>query len=150
VPESLPERETIIAIVFGVMLFTLLVQGLTTKSLLQQLDLLGDQPLRQAYSQATARRVALNRVLDRLDEMAERKEVDEEIYKYQRALVQGQIKDIQEDLAKLKRENPDIGEYAEEELREELLAIEADTYAEFIRAGRLKDELSPLLQQSSS
>jgi len=33
-----------------------------------------------------------------------------------------------------------------EQLREELLAIEATTYAELVRAGRLNQELAPLLQ----
>jgi monovalent cation:H+ antiporter, CPA1 family len=33
-----------------------------------------------------------------------------------------------------------------EQLREELLAIEADTYAELVRTGRLNQELAPLLQ----
>ncbi|MGP1383042.1 MAG: cation:proton antiporter [Thainema sp.] len=147
VPEILEQREEIIAIVFGVMLFTLLVQGLTTKSLLERLNLLGDQPLRLAYSQASARRVAMNRVLDRLNQMMTRQEIDEEFYNYQKALVQGQITDVKEDLAKLRREHPDLAQYEEEEVMEELLAIESDTYAQFIRAGRLKDELAPLMQE---
>lgn len=147
VPEILEQREEIIAIVFGVMLFTLLVQGLTTKPLLERLNLLGDQPLRLAYSQASARRVAMNRVLDRLNQMMARQEIDEEFYNYQKALVQGQITDVREDLAKLRREHPDLAQYEEEEVMEELLAIEADTYAQFIRAGRLKDELAPLMQE---
>jgi CPA1 family monovalent cation:H+ antiporter len=63
VPAVLVDREEIIAIVFGVMLFTLLVQGLTTKPLLEALDLLGDQPLRQKYVQFVARRVALTALL---------------------------------------------------------------------------------------
>ena len=55
-------RQEIIDAVFGVVLFTLLVQGLTTQLFLEKLDLIGDQPLRQQYSEALARRVALNRV----------------------------------------------------------------------------------------
>ncbi len=43
VPASVPGREEIIANVFGVVLFTLLLQGLTTKLLLEKLRLL-DQP----------------------------------------------------------------------------------------------------------
>lgn len=42
VPEVFPEREKIIGIVFGVVLFTLLVQGLTTKALLEKLGLLSN------------------------------------------------------------------------------------------------------------
>ena len=146
VPVSLRQREEIIAVVFGVMLFTLLVQGLTTQPLLSWLDLLGDQPTRQRYTQLVAHRVALNRVLDRLKELIGRQEVDEEFARYQIALVEGQLEELQEDLIKLQRSNPEILTYAAEQVRDELLAIESDTYAEFIRAGQLKDELAPLLQ----
>ena len=34
-----------------------------------------------------------------------------------------------------------------EQLNEQLLDIEADTYAEFIRAGKLNGNLSPVLQE---
>lgn len=146
VPESLAQREEIIAVVFGVMLFTLLVQGLTTQPLLSFLDLLGDQPTRQRYTQLVAHRVALNRVLDRLRELIERQEVEEEFARYQIALVEGQLEELKEDLTKLQRSNPELLTYAAEQVRDELLAIESDTYAEFIRAGQLKDELAPLLQ----
>jgi CPA1 family monovalent cation:H+ antiporter len=64
VPIILPGREEIIDMVFGVVLFTLLVQGLTTQWFLERLGLIGDQPVRQQYSEAIARRVALNRVLN--------------------------------------------------------------------------------------
>ncbi|WP_121968002.1 sodium:proton antiporter [Leptolyngbya sp. BC1307] len=146
VPESLADRQEIIAVVFGVMLFTLLVQGLTTQPLLSWLNLLGDQPTRQRYTQLVAHRVALNRVLDRLRELIERQEVDKEFARYQIALVEGQLEELQEDLTKLQRSNPEILNFAAEQVRNELLAIESDTYAEFIRAGQLKDELAPLLQ----
>ena len=145
VPESLAQREEIISVVFGVMLFTLLVQGLTTQPLLSWLNLLGDQPTRQRYTQLIAHRVALNRVLDRLKELIERQEVDEEFARYQMALVDGQLDELKEDLDKLQKSNPELLTYAAEQIRDELLAIESDTYAEFIRAGQLKDELAPLL-----
>ncbi|ESA33335.1 sodium:proton antiporter [Leptolyngbya sp. Heron Island J] len=147
VPAALAEREEIIATVFGVMLFTLLVQGLTTKPLLEALNLLGDQPLRQEYMQAIARRVALNRVIGRIKELMERQEVDAEFGRYQLALVQGQVDKLQEELQTLQAKYPDLQTFAAEQIKEELLAIESDTYAEFIRAGQIKDELAPLLQE---
>ena len=147
VPAALAEREEIIATVFGVMLFTLLVQGLTTKPLLEALDLLGDQPLRQKYMQGIARRVALNRVMGRVKELMERQEVDDEFGRYQLALVQGQVDKLQEEIQTMQASHPELQTFAAEQIREELLAIESDTYAEFIRAGQLKDELAPLLQE---
>jgi monovalent cation:H+ antiporter, CPA1 family len=146
VPESLAQREEIIAVVFGVMLFTLLVQGLTTQPLLAWLNLLGDQPTRQKHTRLVAHRVALNRVLDRLNQLIERQEIDETLARDQIALVKGQLEEIQADLATLKQSNPEILVYAAEQVRDELLAIESDTYAEFIRTGQLNDELAPLLE----
>lgn len=146
VPESLAQREEIIAVVFGVMLFTLLVQGLTTQPLLAWLNLLGDQPTRQKHTRLVAHRVALNRVLDRLHQLIERQEIDETLARHQIALVKGQLEEIQADLATLKQSNPEILVYAAEQVRDELLAIESNTYAEFIRTGQLNDELAPLLE----
>ena len=146
VPESLPQRDTIISIIFGVMLFTLIVQGLTTKPLLEALDLLGDQPLRQSFIQKIARRVALNRVLDELRDLKRRNALDEEYCDYQIALVEGQLKKIQEEVRVQQRDNPELATLLINQVNESLVAIEADTYAEFIRAGYLKEEISPLLE----
>jgi len=146
VPISLAEREEIISVVFGVMLFTLLVQGLTTQPLLKKLGLLGDQPLKIEYKQMMAHRVALTRVMKRLNEIKVNQEFDPEFVGYQIALVEGQLEEVQEKLARLETQNETIRDFATEQLKEELLAIESDTYAEFIRAGQLKDELAPLLQ----
>jgi CPA1 family monovalent cation:H+ antiporter len=62
------------------------------------------------------------------------------------ALVDGQLEEVKEKLTKLESQNEAIRDFASDQLKEELLAIESDTYAEFIRAGQLKDELTPLLQ----
>jgi monovalent cation:H+ antiporter, CPA1 family len=146
VPDDLPERELIIATVFGVMLFTLLVQGLTTQPLLKRLEMLGNQPLQQQYFQSVARRIALSRVLAYLSDMGDRRELDPEFCRYQIALVEGQLKSLQDGIQKLQSQHPEFKELATEQLREDLLAIEADTYAELIRSGRLNEKLSPLLQ----
>jgi CPA1 family monovalent cation:H+ antiporter len=147
VPVILPDRQDIIDTVFGVVLFTLLVQGLSTQFLLSKLNLVGDQPLRQQYSEANARRVALNRVLHALSDPSRYPGIDSEFFRYQQGLVKGQLNGIEEEMAKLQREHPQLREINVEQMREELLDIEADTYAEFIRAGRLNNQLSPLLQE---
>jgi CPA1 family monovalent cation:H+ antiporter len=147
VPVVLQERTEIISTVFGVVLFTLLVQGLTTKSLLEKLGLLGAQAAIQEYNDAIARWVALNRVQKYLNQADTRPEIDPEFYRYQEALVKGQIDSLQEDINKLRNEYPQLRELGVEQLKEELLAIEADTYAEFVRSGQLSSKLSPVLQE---
>lgn len=148
VPDSFEQKELIIATVFGVMLFTLLVQGMTTEPLLQKLKLMGVQPLKQQYMEAIARRVALNRVIAHLSTIADRKEIEPEFFQYEMALVTGQLNSVQEEITKLQGQHPQFQDLIIEEVREELLAIESDTYAEFIRTGKLKDSLSPVLREA--
>jgi CPA1 family monovalent cation:H+ antiporter len=145
--QFLPDRETVIATVFGVVLFTLLVQGLTVKPLLEGLNLLGDQPLRQQYLELVARRVALHRVLEYLHKNAQRPGIEPDFYSYQETLVQGELKRMETEINQLQQENPNVKTFPAEQLRAELLAIEADTYAEFVRSGQLNQELAPLLQE---
>ncbi len=147
VPTALPERNVIIAIVFGVVLFTLLVQGLSIKPLLQGLNLLGDQPLQQRYQELLARRVAMQRVMTYLEDIEEDyPDRDPELHRYQRSLVKAQLEDVREDMDKLTREYPNLKLLAAEQLREKLLNIEAETYAELVRVGQLNRELSPYLE----
>lgn len=146
VPMILEAREEIIATVFGVVLFTLLVQGLTTKPLLKVLNLLGDQSSRQNYLEAIARRAALHRVLTHLKEGQDGPDIDWEFYRYQTALVEGQVKEVQNQINQMRSKEPELQDFAREQFKEELLAIEADTYAEFVRSGRLNRDLAPFLQ----
>jgi CPA1 family monovalent cation:H+ antiporter len=112
--------------------------------------LLGDQPLRQQFSEAIARLAALNRVLQQMAQAAERPSVEPEFIRYQEALIKGEMKRLESEIDRLQDEYPDLGSFAAEQFKSELLAIEADTYAEFVRAGRLNRELAPFLQQDFS
>ncbi len=145
VPASLPGREEIIANVFGVVLFTLLLQGLTTKLLLEKLGLLDRQFLPQKYLEAVARRDALHQVLKHLTEVEIQPEIEPELHYYQIALIQEQLDKFQQDIDQL-RQDPQLRAFTIKQQREKLLAIEADTYAKLLRSGWLKNKLSPLLQ----
>lgn len=146
VPAVVSDREEVISIVFGVVLFTLLVQGLTIKPLLRWLNLLGDQPLQEQYSELFARQSALNRVLQHL-RANQHPGIEPEFCRYQEALISGEIENLNVKMDQLQNEHPNLQNFVTEQLREELLAIEADTYAEFVRSGRLNKELAPLLQE---
>ena len=149
VPIVLSGRQEVIETVFGVVLFTLLVQGLTTKFFLQKLDLIGDQALKQEYSELLARRVALNNVLDFLKKIKlERSpEIDPEFLAYEQKLITGQLRTVEEKITESQQQNPEFKTLSMEKLREMLLDIEADTYAELISKGVLNDNLSPILQE---
>ncbi|WP_338038497.1 hypothetical protein [Neosynechococcus sphagnicola] len=147
IPVAIAQRDEIIATLFGVVLFTLLVEGLTMKWLLQRLNLLGDQPLRQHFLEILARQVALGRVLERLQTLQQRPGISLEFYRYQIDLVEAQLRNLQSESQKLLHEEPELQAFAVEKLSQEIQAIESDTYAEFVRLGLLKQELSPLLAE---
>jgi CPA1 family monovalent cation:H+ antiporter len=147
VPVALQERETVISTVFGTVLFTLLVQGLSVRPLLELFNLLGDQPLRQQFSEFVARQVALKRVEQYLEEIDHRPGIEPDFFGYQKALVRGELNRLGEEIDKLQDQNPSLREFATEQLRNELLAIEANTYAEFVQTGRLNQELASLLEE---
>jgi monovalent cation:H+ antiporter, CPA1 family len=63
-------------------------------------------------------------------------------------LVKGQLSDLQSEMNQLHNEYPDLRDFSHELLWEQLTAIEADIYAEFVRAGRLNSKLAPLLAEN--
>ncbi len=147
VPGILPDREQTIAIVFGVVLFTLLVQGLTTKPLLDKLGLLSNQSLMEEYQQTLARRVALNQVLLRLSQLANRKEIEPAYHLHLIALIQEKINCVLDEINQFHQQHPQLENQTIKKLKQELLAVESDTYAEFIRSGSLHKFPSSLLQE---
>jgi monovalent cation:H+ antiporter, CPA1 family len=146
VPEVLSSRQEIIDTVFGVVLFSLLVQGLSMKWLLSTLNLVGDQPLRQEYSELLARKVAMKRVLNYLANNELASEIDPEYYLYQQKLVKGELESIKDKIDTMQKKHDNLRSLTIEQLNEQLLDIEADTYAEFMRAGKLNTNISSMLQ----
>lgn len=147
IPINLSGRQEIIANVFGTVLFTLLVQGLTTQPMLEKLGLLNHQALQQKYLEAIARRVALNRVLQRLDQEDSLSQIKPDVYHSQVTLIRAKLSQIEEEIDRLQTQYPQLQDVFTRQLQDELLAIESNTYAELIQAGRLNNELPPLVQE---
>ena len=103
----------------------------------------------ERYQEIIARQSALGRVLERLIEIEKYPNVETEFYNYQVALVRGELSRLQEEIEQLKTEYPELMIFITKQLRGELLAIEADTYAEFVRSGRLNQELPLFLDGES-
>jgi CPA1 family monovalent cation:H+ antiporter len=146
VPVMLDGRQDIIETVFGVVLFTLLVQGLTMQTVIEKLGLIGDRAQRQTYSELLARRNALERVLQHLSSVELSPSIDEDFKQHQQALVKGKLDEVNQEITKLQKSYPQLQSLEQEQLQEQLLDIEAETYAELIRSGKLNKNLSPLLQ----
>jgi CPA1 family monovalent cation:H+ antiporter len=150
VPEFIPARQEIIDIVFGVVLFTLLVQGLTIQWVLKGFDLIGDnRVLRQECSQLLARQIALYRVLKYLDQPDNFPDLNGKFYQDKRELVIAELNNVEKKLKSLMEESSELQLLVTEQFEETLIDIEAETYAELIRVGRLDENLTPLLTKET-
>lgn len=150
VPPQISDRSMIISIVFGVVLFTLLVQGLTIGSLVQRMRLLNNQQeIQQHYQEVVIRQIALNRVLERLQAIQQRLSLAPEIYRTQAADIQAELAYLHNELTRLQHQHPELREIAADQLRAELALTELETYTEFVRQGRLDQVLSPFLKRPS-
>jgi len=147
VPDVLPDRENIIAIVFGVVLFTLLVQGLTTKPLLEKLGLLSNQELQQQYQEAIAQRVALHRAIAHLSQISSDPKIEPEFYDHLVSRLQQKFDSLQAEINQMYDRSPQLRELTIEKIEGDLRAIEADTYAEFVRSGELHELPSSWLEE---
>jgi CPA1 family monovalent cation:H+ antiporter len=147
VPNNLPEKPMMIDVIFGVTLFTLLVQGLTMSGLLNKLNLISDQSLQQEYSELVARQVALQKIKNYLEKLEVLPTADPEYYQKEMSLVTGQLASIGNQMGTMLKEYPELREFTREKIREKLLDIEADAYANLISLGALNKNLSPYLEE---
>ncbi len=147
-PKYLSGRQELIDIIFAVVFFTLLVQGLSMPWLMKKLDLVGDQPLRQEYSQLFARRIALKRVTKLMDQSVDQfADLDPEFRRYQSNLVKKELESLEDKIQKLQLEYPQLRTIIEEQFKRTMLDAEADTYAELLQSGWLNQNLTPILEK---
>lgn len=147
VPETLPGRDVLIDIVFGFVLFTLLVQGLSMQWLMKTLKLVGDQPLRQEYKQMLAYRIGLKRVIKAMDKSVEEfPDLDPVFCQQQLSTVKKELGEIETKIQTMQQETPQLRSLVEEQYKKTMREVEADTYAELLQLGWLNRSLTPILE----
>lgn len=147
IPVVVMGRDEIIANSFGVVWFTLLVQGLTTKWLLQKLNLLQDLSLHQQYIELLARRDALQQVSNHLIQ-AQPPTINPVVYQSQREFVEQQLQQFQMDIAYMQEQHPQLQAFSLQQHQEKLLSVESEIYTKFVQAGLLKRFLSPVMHKA--
>lgn len=147
IPIVVMGREEIIANSFGVVWFTLLIQGLTVKALLSGLNLLDDQSLQQQYLELIARRDALDQVSTHLLH-SERLIISPALQASQMKFVQQQLQQLHTDIQTMQEQHPQLQAFSIQQHQKELLAIEASIYTKFVQSGLLKTSPLPMMQKA--
>ncbi|MGG6263738.1 cation:proton antiporter [Leptolyngbya sp. AN03gr2] len=145
VPDSLPDRRAVLVAVSGVVFLTTLLQGATAKPVLEALKLIEISPLRDRYLELISRQAALCRVLEYLQQPASKAGIEPTIHQAKETEVRQQLAVLQDESSKLCQQDPELLEIGAQQLQRDLFAIELATYTDFVRSGRLNQELPGLL-----
>ena len=148
IPVTVMGREEIIANSFGVVWFTLLIQGLTTNLLLSRLNLLEDQSLRQQYLQLLARRDALQQVSEHLKQTQERSTISAALHQTQLEFATQQLQQLHLEIFHMQDQHLQLQAFSLQQHQDKLLAIESGIYTKFVQAGLLKSALPPVMHQA--
>jgi CPA1 family monovalent cation:H+ antiporter len=146
-PLGLPLRQLLMTMIFAVVIFTLLVQGLSIKILLKKLGIL-PVSLRDAYEENRAQVYALGRVREELDLLGRRGLLSQTNYKL---LAQRLLDRLQELDADLEGVSADHREAFAEELRraeERLLHAEKDGIKDAYLAGIVSERVMKRLMSN--
>ncbi len=101
IPASIPDRELLLGLTFGVVLFTLLAQGLTIRTVMERLGLLATETSRHDYEMSTGELQATEAALRELAALRRADLVDQDIAARLEGEYAGRRRELRERLATL-------------------------------------------------
>lgn len=145
-PFNFPDREAFIITTFGVVLFTLLVQGLTIEPLVKFLGIRPANPKFKQYQALKSRLIAESQAFTELKNLRKLghvspsifQELENEIIETQRVL-QNQIEDLH-------LEDASVKELELESARLHILDVRKDAIKSLVREGTISHELAEKIQ----
>ena len=140
-PAALPERETLQAMTFGVMLFTLLAQGTTVQFLLKRLGLIERPPHQVARERRMGRLFAARAGLRRLEELHRQGLLTDEMWAGLREDYQQAQRRVVEEMNRLFVEHPELEREMLLRARRDALQAERGALGDALRRGLLSDDV---------
>lgn len=144
-PTSVPGRETLIVAAFGVVLFTLVVQGLSIRPLVQRLKLISRPEMRQNYESVRARLLASHAAERRLEVLYAQGAIGANTYTSLRTDIQTNAEALGLELNSLYSADPELQSGEIRMARLESLRAQRNELFELNRRGAISDETYRLL-----
>lgn len=121
-PPDFPQRSLILAMTFGVVAFSIVLQGLTISPLLRKLGI--EAGKEDEYDQVRVRQLAVQRAVEELEEMREAHAVSAPVYRKLREELEGVLTNVEDRIKSLHQENAHWAEEEERVARARLLRAE--------------------------
>jgi Na+:H+ antiporter len=140
-PIIIPDRESLIVAAFGVVLFTLVVQGLTIEPFLKSLRLVPITATHRDAELARARLLSLRAVEHRLNRLRDEGAITQAVHKSLTAEYDSMAGELEEKLRVLYQQHPDLTENEIGIARLEALRSERSALFDLNRRGLISDDV---------
>lgn len=145
---NFPQRNELVLLTFGVVLFSLLVQGLTIKNLLQRLGLGKKRSIKSEYGRLASEIMATEAAREELENLKNRKTLSEQVYHTLAAEYGQRLNELGRKIELLRTSYPYLAKAQEKEARMLALIVEKSTFKEAERNGLLEeDDLQQLVSR---
>ena len=141
IPADFPERERLLAMSFGVVLFTLLIQGFTMDGLVKKLGLINRTESQEEYERRHARFVANRSASDHLQRMSEQGLLSAHIWEQMNPIFKNREMVLIESLKDILSANPAVETEELDTARREALRVQRATLGSLLRDGVISDEI---------
>ncbi len=139
-PNSFAYKEMITITTFGVVLFTLLVPGLTIEPLVKFLKMNLKDPKREQYRQLKAQLITKKRALIFLDEQFKSGNITESSRDQMHNQLDAEKINLRNRIADLHLEDDSVRLFEEEELRAQIFELEKDCLKQLVKNGSLTED----------
>lgn len=150
-PADIPYRQELLVTLFGVVLFSLLVPGLSMPRLLKWLNIGQQEPSHNEFEQLQGQLLGLRASLKELEQLFGQGRLSGGVYQEQRQQLEDQLQQIEQSLISLKETQPDLAERQSRLIHKHLLATRKSAYREAFRSGLISQSaVTELLQKTNA
>ena len=139
-PQTLPQRELLVSMTYGVALLSILVQGLSMSGLLKLLGLTSERADRTVYEVQIGRLQAAGAALRELDRLSEVRAGSADILDDLRCLYETFAQHAQHDLKEVAAQDKELQGQERQRLYRHLLGVERDRVMQSYQQGALSRE----------
>jgi CPA1 family monovalent cation:H+ antiporter len=137
-PHSFPYRDQILQLTFGVVAFSIIVQGLTIKPLLHLLGMGKGQE--NEYDRVRVRQIALSSARGELDTLLRTHQISQPVYDKFRREIETRIEQVQSEVAELYSQDETRAAPETQTARMRLIAAERSSIEQSVRDGLISPQ----------